>query len=468
MHILLFQSVGFLAIFLPLFLFGLLLVPKRNARSLYVLGFSYLFYSGNEPFFVLILIFSSLIDYTVALCLGSSQRSGHRKALLFVSVLTNLSLLGFYKYGSLLLPRLIAVGELFPLPMPGEGFYKSFVLPAGISFYTFQSMSYTIDVYRGKVQPERHLIAYCNYVAYLPQLIAGPIERFGNLFPQLQALALGQTRPMWSAGLDRVALGIVEKLLIADSCGHIVDTLAQGGGGYSFFSSWAIGIGFGMQILFDFAAYTHIAIGISLMLGIRLSENFLSPYKAANIQEFWRRWHITLSNWFRDYLYIPLGGSKGKKGRTFLNVLITFMLCGLWHGAGWNFVAWGTAHGTFFGGLMLWKTLFPQIKLPRYVGIALTFVLVHFAWVLFRFSDIWQIVTIWRGMVGLEGWRLDSVALADLLFLSVVTAITLFLPNASERWPGSSGWIESSGLWALAVFAVCNSPQINQFIYFQF
>jgi alginate O-acetyltransferase complex protein AlgI len=450
----LFQSAGFLFVFLPLAIFCLSVLPKGIPRAIGILFFSYLFYSGNEPFFIVLLVFSSLVDYFAALRLGSAKSPASRKTWLVVSVVVNLGLLGFYKYGSMILPA--------------AGFYQSFALPAGISFYTFQSMSYTIDVYRKKIQPERSLLGYCNYVAYLPQLIAGPIERFSDLFPQLRAYQKRESRPMWTAGLDRLALGVILKLLVADSCGHVVDTLTQHASSYTFFSSWAVAVGFGMQIFFDFAAYTHMAIGISAMLGIKLTENFLSPYQAGNIQDFWRRWHVSLTSWFRDYLYFPLGGSRAPLLRTFLNVLITFMLCGLWHGAGWNFVFWGTLHGLFVGGYMVMKRKHPGFGLPRAAGVAITFVLVHFLWVLFRISDPGQIGEIYKGMLGFSGFGLGRVCLADLIFLGVVTAVTLRAPNAAQRWPGRSGWLESAALWALALFAVLSSPQINQFIYFRF
>jgi len=464
----LFHSVGFLLVFLPLFLITMQLIPKGMPRSICLLLFSYLFYSGAEPYFVLILLLSSIVDYSAALLLHGSSRVVIKRFYLILSVTVNLGLLIFFKYGAMLLPSVTPVGQMLGLPIPNEDFYKGFILPAGISFYTFQSMSYTIDVYRGLIKPEKNLLGFFNYVAYLPQLIAGPIERFGNLSPQISTMIYAKTERLWTAGIDRITLGIAQKLLIADSCGYIVDHLVSAGGPYSFFSAWAIAVGFGMQIYYDFSAYTHIAIGISLLFGIRLTENFLSPYKSTNIQEFWRRWHITLSNWFRDYLYISLGGSKHGWLRTFLNVILTFGLCGLWHGAGWNYIAWGLMHGILVGGYHVMNKIIRVPILPPFLAVALTFATIHLVWVPFRVADPLIIGRIWQGMFGLEGFGLGLVSLPDLVFISIVTALTLWLPNASQRWPGSSGWLESLALMGIALFAIFNTPEITQFIYFQF
>jgi len=412
----LFHSIGFLLVFLPLFLITMQLVPKGMPKAICLLLFSYLFYSGAEPSFVLILLLSSIVDYSAALLLHDSSKIVIKRLYLTLSVTVNLGILIFFKYGAMLLPS---------------------------SFYTFQSMSYTIDVYRGIIKPEKNLVGFFNYVAYLPQLIAGPIERFGNLSPQINTMVHGKTDKLWAAGIDRIALGIAQKLLIADSCGYIVNHLVLAEGPYSFFSAWAIAVGFGMQIYYDFAAYTHIAIGISLLFGIRLTENFLSPYQSRNIQEFWRRWHITLSNWFRDYLYISLGGSRKGWFRTILNVILTFVLCGLWHGAGWNYIAWGLMHGILLGAYHVMKKVMSVPILPPFLAVALTFVTI-------------------------QGFNLGLVSLPDILFISIVTALTLWLPNASQRWPGRSGWVESVGLMGIALFAIFNTPEITQFIYFQF
>ena len=464
----LFQSAGFLFLFLPAFLLAVFISPKGTVRSITLLIFSYLFYSGAEPFFILLLLASSLTDYTAALRLHRAEQLLVRRFWLMVSIFVNLGLLGFYKYGAWIMPSLSPTLDAVGIPVPDPGFFTGFLLPAGISFYTFQSMAYTIDVYRRDITPERNLLGFCNYVAYLPQLIAGPIERFGNLAPQLHRFTSGNSRPQWSAGFDRILLGVAQKLLIADSCGMIVDRLLQAGGSADLVSSWIIAIGFGMQIYYDFAAYTHIAIGISLLLGVRLQENFNSPYQAASIQDFWRRWHMTLSRWFRDYLYIPLGGSRLGQARTAFNIMITFLLVGLWHGAGWNYVAWGVIHGVLLAAYRYKQALFPDWKLNYYLAVAITFVCVHFAWVPFRVNDTVQIVDIWAGMLGMNGVAGSGVSVIDIVFLGIVLAGTLLLPNAAKRWPGARGWKESAAIATLACFAVISSPEVSKFIYFQF
>jgi alginate O-acetyltransferase complex protein AlgI len=464
----LFQSAGFLFIFLPVFLLAVFASPKGPLRSVTLLIFSYLFYSGAEPFFILLLLASSLTDYTAALRLHRSESLLARRSWLVTSITVNLGLLGFYKYGAWAMPSLSPYLATVGIPVPDPEFFTGILLPAGISFYTFQSMSYTIDVYRRKITPERSLLGFCNYVAYLPQLIAGPIERFSHLAPQLHNFAAGNSRSQWSAGLDRILLGVAQKLLIADSCGLIVDRLLQANVTADLVTSWSIAIGFGMQIYYDFAAYTHIAIGISLLLGVRLQENFNSPYQASSIQEFWRRWHMTLSRWFRDYLYIPLGGSREGLVRTAFNILVTFLLVGLWHGAGWNFVAWGVIHGMLLAAYHCKQALFPGWKLNHYLAVVITFACVQFTWVPFRVNDTLRIIDIWAGMLGLHGIADRAMSILDIVFLGLVLAGTLLIPNASKHWPGAFGWKESAVLASLACFALISTPEVSKFIYFQF
>ncbi|GAB0058763.1 Peptidoglycan O-acetyltransferase [Candidatus Magnetaquicoccaceae bacterium FCR-1] len=464
----LFQSIGFLFVLLPLFLVSLRLAPPGTARGLVIFFFSYLFYSGNEPFFLVLLLLSSTLDFFTALRIDRAVTPWGRRGWLIVTLCLNLGLLGFFKYGKMLLPKLAPLGDWLGLPMPDPELLRSLVLPPGISFYTFQSMAYSIDVYRGHVRPERNYLSFLNYLAYLPQLIAGPIERYAHLSAQLHALVEGKTRPNWSAGLDRIALGVIQKLLIADHCGLIVNAIADQGRFDSLVSSWTFAFGFGLQIYFDFAAYTHIAIGLGLLMGVELAENFLSPYQAPNIQEFWRRWHLSLSTWFKDYLYFPLGGSRKGRIRTVFNLLVTFLLCGLWHGAGWNFIVWGGLHGALVGGYTLMRGTRLVTRMPRVVAIALTLVVVHVCWVWFRLHDPEKILVVLKGMIGGHGLDNGAVSPIDGGFLVLVMAGTLLLPNAAQRWPGSAGWWESTLLLGVALAALLNIPQIAQFIYFQF
>jgi alginate O-acetyltransferase complex protein AlgI len=465
---LLFQSVGFLFLFLPLLLIALSLAPKGQCRSFSLLFFSYLFYSGSEPLFCIILFFSSVTDYSVSLLLIRVKTLFKKRLLLFISISINLGLLAFFKYGAWLMPEVMPYFQAIGFPALNENYLKGLILPAGISFYTFQSMSYTIDVYRGEIRPEKNFLGFCNYVSYLPQLIAGPIERYKDLSPQISTFNIGLNKSYWSAGIDRITLGLIQKLLIADSCGLIVDRLIEYGSYQNIYTAWVIAIGFGMQIYYDFSAYTHIAIGISLLFGIRLKENFNSPYQAESIQEFWRRWHMTLSRWFRDYLYIPLGGSRHGHYRTTFNIILTFTLVGLWHGAGINFLIWGLLHGLLLVIYHIKKSLFPKWQLNLYIAVTCTFLLVHFTWIPFRVSSLDDTLTIWSAMLGITGDTQVIVSFADISFLCMVTVLTLIIPNASKRWPGSSGWLESVVLLAIAMFAVFSSPDISKFIYFQF
>lgn len=463
----LFQSAGFLFVFLPLFLATMALLPSGRPRAAGLLVFSYLFYSGAEPLFILLIVISSLTDFLVAIFLHAASGL-RRKLTLCVSLTVNLGLLGFYKYGAWVIPKLTPFLAPLHIPLPDEYFFSGFILPAGISFYTFQSLSYTIDVYRGHVVPERNVVSFFNFVAYLPQLIAGPIERHGHLNPQLESFYARSITSNWSAGLDRIMLGIAQKLLVADSCGRIVDAMLERGYGYDFVDAWVIAIGFGMQIYYDFAAYTHIAIGISLILGIRLQENFDSPYQALSIQDFWRRWHMTLSRWFRDYVYIPLGGSRHGLARTAVNVMLTFLLVGLWHGAGWNFVAWGVIHGGLLALYNLKQAKLPRLVLPTALAVLVTFIAVHFAWVPFRVSEPLEIAAIWQAMLGLSGFGSVDASPVDIAILLLVLTATWLVPNASKRWPGAGGWAESTAYAGVALFTVFTTPEVAQFIYFQF
>jgi alginate O-acetyltransferase complex protein AlgI len=463
-----FQSAGFLFLFLPLTLIVAALAPPGRPRIYTLALMSYVFYSGGDPFFVILLLVSSLTDYVVAMRLDAASVQFRRRMWLIVSIAVNLSMLGAFKYGQMIIRNTqpfwawAGIGEVSPEIL------DAFILPAGISFYTFQSMAYTIDVYRGKISPTTSIEGFLTFVAYLPQLIAGPIERFSNLYPQIQRFSQGLATPEWSRGLNRLALGISQKLLIADSCGLIADRLAIWDGPFDLATSWLFSLAFGMQIYYDFAGYTNMAIGVSLLFGIRLSENFLSPYRASSIQDFWRRWHVTLSSWFRDYLYIPLGGSRKGSIRTAENLVLTMALCGLWHGAGWNYVAWGFGHGVLLAANHLYRNHLSRFNMPRLLSAMVTFSVVHMLWVVFRLDNPVTVVNVWNGMLGFNGWSSAPALIWDIAFVTTVTVFTWAVPNCSERWPGRSGLLESVLLQGLAIFAIINSPQVHQFIYFRF
>jgi len=404
----------------------------------------------------------------VALKIDSVIIRAKKRIWLLISIITNIGMLAFFKYGAFIYEGLLIVSKNFDLSLQETNYYMTFVLPAGISFYTFQSLSYSIDVYREKVKPTKDMLGFFNYVAYLPQLIAGPIERFNHLYPQIYQYTHKIPKSYWTQGLDRLALGVFQKLFIADGCGRIVDFLSNHTSNFDFILAWTFAIAFALQIYYDFSSYVNMALGISVIFGIKLSENFLSPYKSVSIQDFWRRWHITLSQWLRDYLYYPLGGSKYGNIRTFFNVLVTFTLCGLWHGAGLNFLVWGGLHALYLILFRIYKIIIPNFQFPVFIAVFITFIMVTFAWIPFRLNDIYSVVVVWSAMIGNNGLAPNLLSIFDIGFILLVLLATFSLPNCSERWPGSYGIIESASLWFLAVFAIFNSPHTNQFIYFQF
>jgi alginate O-acetyltransferase complex protein AlgI len=460
----LFHSAGFLFLFLPIVLLVFKYVKASFPRSILLVFFSYFFYAGADPVYVVVLVGSSLVDFYAAVFLARTSIHWKRKALLFCSLSVNLGVLISFKYWELFSAMFFALlgVDLLPSVLQMSGIST---LPPGLSFYTFQSMSYTIDVYREETKPERTLLDFCNYVAYFPQLIAGPIERHNVLGPQLNNWMRGMCTPHFSAGLDRIALGIIGKLFFSDSAGRIVDNLLSSHEPLTTLDSWIVALGFGLQIFFDFSAYTSIAIGLALLMGVHLTENFLSPYKATSPRDFWKRWHLTLSTWFRDYVFIPLGGSRGSMPRRALVVIITFTLSGLWHGAGGNFILWGMFHGLLYTA----TSLIPWgITLPLWTRRLGTFVAIQFSWILFRIDNSDKIFSLWSGMCGVHEGALRASSLGDIAFILCTSIGLQLLPNASERWPGRSGWRESLLLWIGALFLLCISPQVETFIYFRF
>ena len=393
----LFNSIAY-AIFLPAVL-ALYLIAGRislRAQNLLLLLASYLFYGWWDWRFLCLLIASSVVDYFVGIGLQAAAIERHRRGLLIASLTVNLGTLGFFKYYNFFATSLIdAFAQL------GIGLHAptlKVILPVGISFYTFQALTYTISVYRRRIETERDPIKFLAYVAFFPQLVAGPIERAGRLLPQF-ARPRHVSPAQFTDGLRQIAWGLFCKVVVADNCAGVVNAI---------FSSQTDVVGsvaltgaffFAFQIYGDFSGYSHIALGSARLLGFELMQNFATPYFSQSVPEFWRRWHISLSTWFRDYLFIPLGGNRVGKGRQVFNILVTFTVSGIWHGANWTFIAWGFLNGLYylpkiFIGEPLERLTTSRNAVVRIGGIgfriAFTFFLTLLAWILFRASDIHQ------------------------------------------------------------------------------
>jgi len=364
-----FSSLVFLCIFFPIVLILHQAIPNRTVRNVLLAAASLVFYAFGEPVYVFLMIGSSLLNYLLALLIEKH----HLKPLLGAAVVINISLLVLFKYTGFLITNLNALtGLSIPVPV--------IRLPIGISFYTFQALSYVIDVWRGDVPVQKNYGKVLLYISFFPQLIAGPIVRYKDIEKEIEDRTV--TMRQTAFGLRRFIGGLGKKVLIADAMGAAADfVFNQGAGELNILSAWIGAIAYLMQIYFDFSAYSDMAIGLGKMFGFHFKENFRYPYRAANMQDFWRRWHISLSSWFRDYVYIPLGGNRKGTARTALNRMIVFFLTGLWHGANWTFVVWGLFHGSF----LLLESVFPKIqKMPRFLGHVYTLLAVTIGFVIFR------------------------------------------------------------------------------------
>lgn len=388
-----FSSPIFLFFFLPVVLLIFYLAPKRG-RNLVLFLSSIFFYSWGEKALVLVMLFSSVADYFFALFI----EKGNRKMGLWLSVITNLSVLGFFKYFNFTFDNFNNLLEWFGYNW--EGFYRlpHIALPIGISFYTFQTMSYTIDVYRGNVKANRNFIDFATYVTMFPQLVAGPIVRYVDV--ELQLANKLFTIDRFSHGVERFIVGLAKKMILANGFAAIADSIfSQNYEHLSVMYAWIGIITYSMQIYYDFSAYSDMAIGLGKMFGFDFLDNFNYPYIAKSIRDFWRRWHISLSNWFRDYLYISLGGNRKGKIRMYIALLVVFFCTGLWHGASWNFVLWGLFHGFFIMGERLigkkWIGKIPTIFKHLYL-----ILVVIIGWVLFRTETFLDAVAYWKAMFG--------------------------------------------------------------------
>jgi D-alanyl-lipoteichoic acid acyltransferase DltB (MBOAT superfamily) len=478
-------------LFLVLILVVYYRVPHRVQNAL-LLAASYTFYAFWDPRFLALIWLSTVVDFVAARVIGRERRTPvfpspafpspvlptrTMRFALAASVATNLGILGFFKYWGFFAENaqalLATIGFQASMPV------LEVLLPVGISFYTFQTLSYTIDVYRGEIEPVDSLTDFALFVAYFPQLVAGPIERAGRLLPQIRRSRHIRQEDL-AAGLTLILMGLVRKVAIADPAGVIADRLFAEPARFTPLQLTAGMLAYGLQIYGDFAGYSNIARGSSRLLGIELMRNFKHPYFATNPADFWRRWHISLSTWLRDYVYIPLGGNRRGRLRTDAHLMATMLVGGLWHGASWRFVVWGGLHGVFLGVHRRWtggasRRVPPRAsaglraRMGRVGAMLATFVCVHVAWVFFRARDLDTALIYLSGLVQPRpgGWT----ELAGVVGLGLLT-LGLDLPQHAlddELWPLRLPPVARGVLAATAVILVALSGTVGgAFIYFQF
>lgn len=464
-----FSSTIFLCVYLPLVLLGYYICPKKG-RNLFLLIVSLVFYAWGEPKYVFLMIFSILVNYIFGRLMDKNRgRKKRMKLLLVLSVVIDLGLLSVFKYTDFIITNVNAIfGSSFDL--------LNIALPIGISFYTFQAMSYTIDVYRNDVRVQKNLIDFGMYITMFPQLIAGPIVRYADVQDQLAERSV--TTADFSEGVMRFVVGLGKKVLLANQMGAVWSEIYALGGDVSALMAWTGAIAYTFQIYFDFSGYSDMAIGLGRMFGFKFPENFRYPYQSVSITDFWRRWHITLSTWFKEYLYIPLGGNRCGLARQALNLLIVWSLTGFWHGAGWNFVMWGLYYFVilFIEKLFLLKALDKLPKLFRHVYALLLIVI---GWVIFASDDVSVLLPYLGSMFGANGavGGMDVYTLFTKAVLLIICCIAstelpkkLFLSAAGAMNEKAAFTIKSVmtiALLALSMILLIGDSY-NPFLYFRF
>lgn len=476
----LFNSIDF-AIFLPVVFILYWFVTQRNLRlqnGLIVVA-SYVFYGWWDWRFLSLLLFSSLVDYTAGLAMQKEQRQGRRKLYLLLSIFSNLGLLGFFKYYHFFIESFSSAFSFLGMPLHAGSL--QIILPVGISFYTFQSLSYGIDVYRKKLEPTRDPIVFLAFVSFFPQLVAGPIERATHLLPQFKEKRVFDYSKA-ADGMRQILWGLFKKMVIADNCGQFADTIFNHAGNWHGSTLLLGAILFAFQIYCDFSGYSDMAVGLSRLFGFDLMQNFSFPYFSRNVAEFWRRWHISLSTWFRDYLYIPLGGNKKGRWNTIQNTVITFLVSGLWHGAHLKYLAWGGLHALYMIPLLLRNTKVKTANnisvrlLPGFregMGILFTFLLVVLAWILFRSNSMADAGHIFREIFSMSLFTLPEVLPRKILLLLGIFILLEWLGRRSKyaiektgnKWPPLIRW----GFYYLIILLIfLEGGREQPFIYFQF
>lgn len=466
-----FTEFTFLAVFGIFLLFYAALVQKNTWRKIYIIAFSLFFYYKSSGPFLGLFVLMIVSDYLFALAIEKHQGL-KKKILLWISLSYSLSFLMYFKYANFFIHN---INSIFHTQFTDHNLF----LPIGISFYTFQSISYLMDVYRSEIKATRNVSDYAFYMTFFPHLVAGPIVRAKDFLPQIFTPQIINAA-LYKESLFRIILGLLKKLFIADYIGKFVDIVHEAPANFSGAENLLSMYGYSFQIYFDFSGYSDIAIGIALMLGYRLKENFDNPYSSSNITVFWRKWHISLSSWLRDYIYIPLGGNRKGVFNTYLFLMITMLVGGFWHGADWRFVFWGFAHGLALAFHKAWEQLFPSKnngKFTHVLGVIVTFHFVALCWIFFRassFDAAFQSIQQIFGHFNLKDFSGFWLSRREMGYMFILAAFIVFFPpkwkenvfNKIQMLPTFT-WIVWV-LFALQIIVQFKDDLVQPFIYFQF
>jgi len=468
----LFQSFDFL-VFFPLVFALFWAINKWNVltRNIFLLAASYFFYGYWDYRFLALILSSSLVDFTIGILLHKTTKASARKGLLAFSVIFNIGLLGYCKYLNFFIENFVSA--LSSVGIEQDISTLQIILPVGISFYTFQTLSYTIDVYRKNIEPERNLVTFLTFVSFFPQLVAGPIERASNLLGQFRRKS-EFTYSTGTEALRQILYGLIKKVIIADNCAIYAN---QAFANHDDLSSPYLILGavfFAFQIYGDFSGYSDIARGVAKLLGFELMKNFNFPYFSKSIGEFWHRWHISLSTWFRDYIYIPLGGSRGSRWKTIRNIFIIFLVSGFWHGANWTFIIWGAVHAILFIPSIFFKKPADKsasgFRCIDIVKMLYTFSLVCLTWIFFRADSMQHALSYLSGIFSIETFQYNGFYFKFLPVLTVFILWEWFNRNSEYGWK----LLPKSKVvrWFVYLFLICLilffRQDDNAFIYFQF
>lgn len=479
----LFNSIDF-AIFLPavFVLYWFVTHKSLKLQNVLIVIASYLFYGWWDWRFLSLILFSTLIDYSVGLLLSKEVNLLKRKVLLWTSILMNLGFLGFFKYYNFFLDNFISAFSIFGMELNANSL--NIILPVGISFYTFQTLSYTIDVYRKKLEPTKDVISFAAFVSFFPQLVAGPIERATHLLPQFYKKRNFDYAAA-TDGMRQILWGLFKKIVIADNCAIFANEIFNNSDAHGGSTLLLGALFFTFQIYGDFSGYSDIAIGTSRLFGFNLRQNFAFPYFSRDIAEFWRRWHMSLSTWFRDYLYIPLGGSRGSTWMKIRNTFIIFIVSGFWHGANWTFIVWGALNALYFLPLMLTNNnrrnldvvamdrIFPSVR--EFVGISVTFGLTVLAWIFFRAENIEHALSFIHGLFSKSLFQIPSILPKTILLVTCLFMMVEWfgrkqqyaIENIGKRFGTTARWCMYVVL-ILSIYFLGNFSESIEFIYFQF